>query len=191
MPKSVTTVTAAHISTLIDSVQAVVGWTKPRLMGEGMRMIVWGRCQPRSRCTWSVEQEFTQPILLPRFFGSTLATHPLCFCHQLKRKWIQRKVIPFIRLEELDAINTGEVEWWSSSKRQCKDLDCGIVKEAEESKIPPLWPSERTTVALISFFSERVFNCALWLSLVWMRVDWFSEIPLNLFFFFLPVQIQL
>lgn len=40
MPKSVTAVTAAHISKLIDSVQAVSGRAKPRLMGEGMRMIV-------------------------------------------------------------------------------------------------------------------------------------------------------
>ena len=40
MPKSVTAVTAAHISKQIDSVQAVAGRAKPRLMGEGMRMIV-------------------------------------------------------------------------------------------------------------------------------------------------------
>lgn len=40
MPKSVTTVTAAHVSMLIDSVLAVAGCAKPRLMGEGMRMIV-------------------------------------------------------------------------------------------------------------------------------------------------------
>lgn len=40
MPKLVTTVTAAHISMLIDSLDAVASRAKPRLMGEGMRMIV-------------------------------------------------------------------------------------------------------------------------------------------------------
>lgn len=44
MPKSVAAVTAAHISMLIDSVQAVASHAKPRLMGEGKRMIVCGCC---------------------------------------------------------------------------------------------------------------------------------------------------
>lgn len=84
MPKLVTTVTAAHISVLIDSVQAVAGRAKPRLMGEGMRlmgegmrMIVCGYCQPGSQCTWSVERESTQTNPFASFPWPSVP-HTLC-----------------------------------------------------------------------------------------------------------------
>lgn len=76
MPKSVTAVTAAHISMLIDSVRAVASRAKPRLMGEGMEMIVWGCCQPSSRCT-SVEQVHIDRSLFASFLWLGIP-HTLC-----------------------------------------------------------------------------------------------------------------
>lgn len=171
MPKSVTAVTAAHISMLIDSVQAVVGRAKPRLMGEGMRTIVWGR----RRCTWSVEQESTQPDPFAWLFCVSAISwkgngyreegysiHPFggTWCNQYRQSRMmerRRKAVQRLR------------RWYC------------IRKGKKKSKIPD---PVRTTVALIALFSERVLHCASWLSLVWMRVDWFSKIPLNLKLFF-------
>lgn len=61
-----------------------------------------------------------RPILLPRFFGSTLPT-PSVFLPSVEKEMdTERKVIPFIRSDGLDAINSGRVEWWSSGSGSAK-----------------------------------------------------------------------
>lgn len=157
MPKSVTAVTAAHISMLIDSVRAVAGRAKPRLMGEGMSMIVWGCCQPGSRCTWSVEQESTWADPFASFLW-------LDVTHTLYVPAIIRKGNGY--REEGYSIHpfggTWCNQWWQSGMmeqwlRQCKDLDRGIVYRGRRKENPPtvtLWENQ----SLWLLFSLKLFS---------------------------------
>lgn len=152
MPKSVAAVTAAHISTLIDSVRAAASRAKPRLMGEGMRMIVWGCCQSRqSMHMISGAGIHAGRSPSPRFSGSTLPTSSVFLPSTWKGNGLRGRLLPFIRFGA-----TWCNQYWQSGEterrpRQSKDLAAVLYKKAEERKIPPLWPSERTTVS---------FDCA-------------------------------
>lgn len=80
----------------------------------------------------------------------------------------KRRVIPFNGLEGLDAINTDRVEGWSSC------WGCGIGWGGIRKKNPPIvtqWENRHFDCSLF-----WVSHCALWLSLVWMKVGWFSKL---------------
>lgn len=67
MPKSVTTVTAAHISMLIDFVQAVAGQAKPRLMekeDDCLRLL-----SAQQLMHMIIDSDSLSLSLLARFFG--------------------------------------------------------------------------------------------------------------------------
>lgn len=125
MPKSVTAVMAAHISTLIDSVQAVASRSKPRLMGEGMRVIVWGCCH----ASWKSMHMSSGAGIHKGQSLWLVITLTLCIS-AISWKYVGtgRKVIPFIHSEEPNAINTGR------NYEQGPRLV--LYRKQEEKKIP-------------------------------------------------------
>lgn len=115
---------------------------------------------------------------LASFLWLDITHNLLCFCYQLKKRWIQRGRL-FHSSVWRDLMQSIQAEWNDEKRlRQCKD--CGIVRGSRRKE-------NRPTVT--QWESNSHFDCslfwedsqhALWFSLVWMRVDWFfffSKMP--------------
>lgn len=152
--------TAAHISMLIDFVQAVASHTKPRLVWRGSRMIFY----TVSQYMWAVEQRFTWAHPLTQFFRLQITRTLQCSCFQEKKKWTQGGGLFYSSIERdlMESIQVGgNDEQWL---RQSKDCFCIRRHEKGKSHCDPV--SEQQPFWLLSswnvFSTLCVYHCSEW-----------------------------